>query len=70
MSESSIVALAISVLGIFTTYLTVKTTLRADVERATVLRFVETFETTIQGMLLYIDHFICIVPKGRSRDNM
>lgn len=50
MSESSIVALAISVVGILTTYLTVKTTLRADVERATVLRFVEMFETTIQGL--------------------
>lgn len=70
MSESSIVDLAISVVGILTTYLTAKTTLRTDVERATVLRFVDMFETKIQGLLLYIDHFVCIVPKGQLRDNM
>lgn len=54
MSESSIVALAVSIVGVIATGLTAlftaKTALRTDIERTTVLRFVEMFETTIQGL--------------------
>lgn len=52
MGESSIVSLVISAVGIFTIYLMAKATLRKDVERVTVLRFVEIFEVAIQGVKL------------------
>lgn len=61
MSESSIVALAVSIVGIIATgltaWFTAKMALRTDIERATILRFVEMFEETIQGLTVCIDNY-------------
>lgn len=55
MSESSIVALAVSIVGVvatgLTAWFTARMALRTDIERATILRFVEMFETTIYSPL-------------------
>lgn len=60
MSESSVVALVVSVVGVIATVLaaclTARMALRTDIERATILRFVEMLETTIQGLNVCIDH--------------
>lgn len=60
MSESSIVALAVSIVGVIATgltaWFTARMALRTDIERATILRFVEMFEETIQGLTVCIDH--------------
>lgn len=71
MGESSIVSLVISAVGIFTIYLMAKATLRKDVERVTVLRFVEMFEAIIQGMMLCIDRYallldLCETPPAKQ----
>lgn len=56
MSESSVASLVVSIVGIVATFLSARAVLRTDIERATILRFVEMFETAIQGLTVCIGH--------------
>lgn len=73
MSESSIVAVLLAVIGIVSTCLTARAALRNEIARSVVLRFVEMFETTIQELSAAADIYaimLAMCAVAPTKDNL